>query len=120
MRCYRVKNAGRVVPKDELLDALGPGVIVTESSRQRAASLAVAHSLSAAWAMRSKLRQAWPHRRGRLNGITVLELVGEASPGLPLARGGSLTVVTKSGGFGDEETLNRLLAPFHAQEERTV
>ena len=38
--CYLVKNAGRVVPKDELLDALWPGVIVTESSLQRAASLA--------------------------------------------------------------------------------
>lgn len=38
--CYLVKNAGRVVPKDELLDKLWPGVIVTESSLQRAASLA--------------------------------------------------------------------------------
>lgn len=37
--CYLVKNAGRVVPKDELLDTLWPGVIVTESSLQRAASL---------------------------------------------------------------------------------
>ncbi len=37
---YLVKNAGRVVPKDELLDTLWPGVIVTESSLQRAASLA--------------------------------------------------------------------------------
>ena len=26
--CYLVKNAGRVVPKDELLDTLWPGVIV--------------------------------------------------------------------------------------------
>ncbi len=38
--CYLVKNAGRVVPKDELLDKLWPDVIVTESSLQRAASLA--------------------------------------------------------------------------------
>jgi DNA-binding winged helix-turn-helix (wHTH) protein len=38
--CYLVKNAGRVVPKDELLDQLWPGVTVTESSLQRAASLA--------------------------------------------------------------------------------
>ena len=38
--CYLVKNAGRVVPKDELLDELWPGVIVTESSVQRAVSLA--------------------------------------------------------------------------------
>jgi uncharacterized protein YgbK (DUF1537 family) len=53
-------------------------------------------------------------------GIGVLELIGEALPGLPLARGGGLTVVTKSGGFGDEETLERLLAPFHAQEARSA
>jgi DNA-binding winged helix-turn-helix (wHTH) protein len=37
---YLVGNAGRVVPKDELLDVLWPNVIVTESSLQRAASLA--------------------------------------------------------------------------------
>jgi tetratricopeptide (TPR) repeat protein len=37
---YLVNNAGRVVPKDELLDVLWPNVIVTESSLQRAASLA--------------------------------------------------------------------------------
>ena len=37
---YLVRNAGRVVPKDELLDALWPNVTVTESSLQRAASLA--------------------------------------------------------------------------------
>ncbi|MBL8592589.1 MAG: winged helix-turn-helix domain-containing protein, partial [Devosia sp.] len=36
---YLVRNAGRVVPKDELLDALWPNVTVTESSLQRAASL---------------------------------------------------------------------------------
>jgi DNA-binding winged helix-turn-helix (wHTH) protein len=37
---YLVKNGGRVVPKDELMDVLWPNVIVTESSLQRAASLA--------------------------------------------------------------------------------
>jgi DNA-binding winged helix-turn-helix (wHTH) protein/Tfp pilus assembly protein PilF len=37
---YLLKNAGRVVPKDELMDMLWPNVIVTESSLQRAASLA--------------------------------------------------------------------------------
>jgi uncharacterized protein YgbK (DUF1537 family) len=45
-------------------------------------------------------------------GIVLLELVGEALPGLPLARGGGLTVITKSGGFGDEETLSRLTASY--------
>jgi uncharacterized protein YgbK (DUF1537 family) len=51
-------------------------------------------------------------------GIGVLELIGEALPGLPLAMANGLTFVTKSGGFGDEDTLNRLLATFTAQEER--
>jgi DNA-binding winged helix-turn-helix (wHTH) protein len=36
---YLLRNAGRVVPKDELMDVLWPDVIVTESSLQRAASL---------------------------------------------------------------------------------
>jgi uncharacterized protein YgbK (DUF1537 family) len=51
-------------------------------------------------------------------GIHLLVLIGEALPGLPLARGGDLTFVTKSGGFGDEDSLLRLLAPYHAHEER--
>jgi uncharacterized protein YgbK (DUF1537 family) len=51
-------------------------------------------------------------------GVRVLELVGEVLPGLPLAQGGDLTFVTKSGGFGDEDCLLRLLAPYHAHEER--
>lgn len=37
---YLVENRQRVVGKDELFDALWPGVIVTESSLQRAVSLA--------------------------------------------------------------------------------
>jgi tetratricopeptide (TPR) repeat protein len=37
---YLVRNGDRVVGKDELLDAVWPGVIVTESSLQRAISLA--------------------------------------------------------------------------------
>lgn len=45
-------------------------------------------------------------------GVEVLELMGEVLPGLPIARAGSLTVVTKSGGFGDPGTLSRLLRPF--------
>ena len=51
-------------------------------------------------------------------GVHVLSLMGEALPGLPLARGGDLTFVTKSGGFGDDDCLLRLLAPYHAHEER--
>lgn len=45
-------------------------------------------------------------------GLDVLELLGEVLPGLPIARAGSLTVVTKSGGFGDPDTLSRLLRPY--------
>jgi DNA-binding winged helix-turn-helix (wHTH) protein len=37
---YLVRNAGRVVPKDELMDALWPDLTVTEASLQRAVSLA--------------------------------------------------------------------------------
>jgi len=37
---YFVRNAGRVIPKDELMDALWPHVNVTEASLQRAVSLA--------------------------------------------------------------------------------
>ncbi|MET0182602.1 MAG: winged helix-turn-helix domain-containing protein, partial [Caulobacterales bacterium] len=36
---YFVRHAGRVIPKDELLDQLWPGVHVTEGSLQRAVSL---------------------------------------------------------------------------------
>ena len=37
---YFVRHAGRVIPKDELMDALWPDVTVTEASLQRAVSLA--------------------------------------------------------------------------------
>ena len=37
---HLVRNAGRVVPKDELMDAIWPDVIVTEASLQRLVSLA--------------------------------------------------------------------------------
>lgn len=43
-------------------------------------------------------------------GIEMLEVLGEIQPGLPIARGGSLTVVTKSGGFGEPDGLSRLFA----------
>jgi DNA-binding winged helix-turn-helix (wHTH) protein len=36
---HLVRNRGRVVPKDELLDAIWPGVTVTDNSLQRAVSL---------------------------------------------------------------------------------
>ena len=36
---YLIKNGDRVVPKDELLDRVWPGVIVTDASLQRAVSL---------------------------------------------------------------------------------
>lgn len=40
MLAYLVRNGGRVIPKDELMDALWPDVTVTEASLQRAVSLA--------------------------------------------------------------------------------
>jgi uncharacterized protein YgbK (DUF1537 family) len=45
-------------------------------------------------------------------GIRILELVGEAQAGLPLARAGDYTVITKSGGFGDPQTLCRLTETY--------
>jgi len=42
-------------------------------------------------------------------GITVLRLDGEALPGLPLAHAAGFTIITKSGGFGDADTLLTLL-----------
>lgn len=41
-------------------------------------------------------------------GITQLDLAGEALPGIVVARAGDLTIVTKSGGFGDGDALVRL------------
>ena len=46
----------------------------------------------------------------RALGIEVLELLGEALPGLPLARAGGFTIITKSGGFGGPDALVELLA----------
>lgn len=50
-------------------------------------------------------------------GVTVLHLIGEALPGLPLARAHGLTVITKSGGFGEPDTLQRLLTPYYSRQE---
>lgn len=47
-------------------------------------------------------------------GLTTLRLLGEAMPGLPVARAGDLTVVTKSGGFGDPQTLASLAQMIRA------
>lgn len=46
-----------------------------------------------------------------------LEVLGEALPGLPVARAGGFTIITKSGGFGDPDTLLRLLG--HASPDGT-
>lgn len=45
-------------------------------------------------------------------GIEILDLLGEALPGMPVSRAGDLTVVTKSGGFGEPDSLSRLLASY--------
>lgn len=41
-------------------------------------------------------------------GIAHFTVIGEALPGLPLCRAGERIVITKSGGFGEEDTLVRL------------
>lgn len=52
----------------------------------------------------------------RALGLAVLELEGEALPGLPIARAGGFTIITKSGGFGDPDTLLRLLGHLGGSE----
>lgn len=54
----------------------------------------------------------------RALGIEVLELLGEALPGLPLARSGGFTIITKSGGFGGPDALVELLAQAGTEQER--
>jgi D-threonate/D-erythronate kinase len=52
-------------------------------------------------------------------GIGILQLVGEALPGLPIARAGGFTIITKSGGFGTPDTLLRLLGHSGGEDRRT-
>lgn len=55
----------------------------------------------------------------RALGVSVLELQGEALPGLPIARAGGFTIITKSGGFGDPDALLRLLGHLGGAERET-
>lgn len=55
----------------------------------------------------------------RALGIGLLELRGEALPGLPIARAGGFTIITKSGGFGRPDALLRLLGHPAEQERGT-
>lgn len=50
-------------------------------------------------------------------GITSLDLLGEALPGLPIARAGGFTIITKSGGFGDSDALLHLLGHLGGAEQ---
>lgn len=57
----------------------------------------------------------------RALGISMLELLGEALPGLPIARAAGFTIITKSGGFGESGALLDLLGPLAwAQDKRHV
>src|SRR5690606_10831610 len=58
---YLARNQERVVPKDELLDAVWPGVIVTDASLQRAISLArsALGEVGASQAIRTYSRQGY-------------------------------------------------------------
>ncbi len=49
-------------------------------------------------------------------GIGLLDVRGEVLPGLPLSLFGNLQIVTKSGGFGNPETLTQILP----EQERTL
>jgi DNA-binding winged helix-turn-helix (wHTH) protein len=75
---YLVKNGGRVVPKDELMDALWPNLNVTEASLQRVVSLA--RSALAAGGLDNAIRSYVRH--GYRFGIDNPTL-GEAEPPKP-------------------------------------
>ncbi|MDK1373987.1 MULTISPECIES: four-carbon acid sugar kinase family protein [unclassified Sinorhizobium] len=49
-------------------------------------------------------------------GIRVLRLVGEVLPGLPVAEHGGQFYITKSGGFGDSDTLCRVVRAMTRKE----
>lgn len=53
-------------------------------------------------------------------GIGVLELLGEALPGLPIARAGGFTIITKSGGFGDAGTLVQLFGHLCGSKQESL
>lgn len=55
----------------------------------------------------------------RALGIGILALAGEALPGLPIARAGGFTIITKSGGFGTPDALLRLLGHLGEPERGT-
>jgi uncharacterized protein YgbK (DUF1537 family) len=55
----------------------------------------------------------------RALGIGILDLRGEALPGLPIARAGGFTIITKSGGFGQPDALLRLLGHLAEPERGT-
>lgn len=50
----------------------------------------------------------------RQMGVGNLHIIGEALPGLPVARFEGRTFITKSGGFGDADTLVKIVALFNA------
>jgi uncharacterized protein YgbK (DUF1537 family) len=54
----------------------------------------------------------------RALGIGLLHLAGEALPGLPIARAGGFTIITKSGGFGTPDTLLHLLERSGSADRR--
>lgn len=53
-------------------------------------------------------------------GVGVLEVVGEALPGLPIARAEGFTIITKSGGFGGADILLRLLGQLTATRVESI
>jgi len=75
---YLARNRARVVPKDELLEAVWPGVLVTDGSLQRAVSLARAAlaEAGAPEAIRTHARQGYR-----------LHIADHTSPSLPAPAG---------------------------------
>ena len=98
---YLVENHERVVPKRELLDALWPDTIVTESSIQRAVSLA----RSALGERGPELIQTFPRQGYRFVGTLVSKRT--SSPGLVLrpryAQSGDVHIAYATLGAGETD-----------------
>lgn len=50
--------------------------------------------------------------------VRTVTVAGEVLPGLPVARAGAFTIITKSGGFGAADTLTRLFGRLHGTGEK--
>jgi uncharacterized protein YgbK (DUF1537 family) len=122
-----MKVAYIAAPDGELphiLPALGGVTVLQATAGTGADPIVVAERLGAAVARLGPLAGATLVLSGgataqvvlRALGIGILDLRGEALAGLPIARAGGFTIITKSGGFGQPDALLRLLGHLGGSE----